>query len=347
VSAGLPRAFGPAVVRAEIRSSPEDFLVEEVPAFEPTGEGEHLLLTVEKRGLNTSAAAAVLARWAGLPDMAIGYAGMKDRHAVTRQRFSVHLPRRSAPELALLESDSLRVLHSTWHNRKLPRGALAGNRFQLALRQCEGERAAIEARLAAIGARGIPNWFGQQRFGREGGNVAAALQMFEGRRVRREQRSILLSSARSELFNRVLARRVAEDCWDTGLEGEVWALQGSRSVFGPEPYNPDLAARLARLDIHPSGPLWGEGPLRSQAACAALEREALADAQSTQLRHGLEAAGLAQERRALRLGVAGLHWAWLDEATLALSFELPPGSYATAVLHELGEMVDRSARCSN
>ncbi|MEE7548471.1 tRNA pseudouridine(13) synthase TruD, partial [Xanthomonas sp. Kuri4-1] len=263
-----PRAHGPSVLGAHMRSTPEDFQVDELPGFEPSGEGEHLLLTIRKRGQNTAFVAKRLAQWAGLPEMAVSYAGLKDRHAVTTQRFSVHLPRRVAPDLALLDDADLQVVESTWHNRKLQRGALAGNRFVLVLREVRGERAAVEQRLDAIAARGIPNWFGEQRFGREGGNVAAALAMFGGRRVRKDQRSLLLSAARSALFNQVLARRVAQGDWDLPLEGEVWMLDGSRSVFGPEPWGEALAERLARFDIHPSGPLWGAGELRSREAAA-------------------------------------------------------------------------------
>ena len=340
MSEALPHAFGPPLLAANIRTTVEDFFVEEIPSFEATGEGEHFLLTIEKRGQNTAAVAKRLAEWAGLPEMAIGYAGMKDRHAVTRQRFSVHLPRRVAPDVATLESGQLHVIEHAWHNRKLPRGALAGNRFVLVLREVQGEREAIDARLAQIAARGLPNWFGDQRFGREGGNVAAALSMFEGRRVRRDQRSILLSAARSALFNQVLAARVQDGSWDAALEGEVWVLSGSRSVFGPEPWSEVLVERLAAFDIHPSGPLWGAGELRSAGDCAARELSALCDTQAIALRAGLEKAELKQERRALRLLAEGLQWEWLDDATLRLAFSLPPGSYATALLQELGQVTD-------
>ena len=340
MSNALPHAFGPAVLQASIRTTPEDFFVEEIPSFDPTGEGEHLLLTLEKRGLNTAAVAKQLAEWAGLPEMAIGYAGMKDRHAVTRQRFSVHLPKRVAPEIGALESEQLHVLSHDWHNRKLPRGALAGNRFVLVLREVQGDRQSIDERLTQVSRRGLPNWFGEQRFGRDGGNVMAALSMFEGRRVRRDQRSILLSAARSELFNQVLAARVIDGSWDAGLEGEVWVLSGSRSVFGPEAWSEVLADRLAAFDIHPSGPLWGAGELRSSGECAARELSTLSNTQAMALRAGLEKAELKQERRALRLLAEGLQWEWLDAATLRLTFSLPPGSYATALLQELGEVTD-------
>ena len=336
----IPLAYGAPVLTARMRSVAEDFQVDELPAFEASGEGEHLLLDIRKRGANTVAVAKQLAQWAGVQEMAVSYAGQKDRHAVTTQRFSVHLPKRVAPDLAALESDEVHVLASTWHNRKLQRGALAGNRFKLVLRQVQGEQAAISERLQLVAARGLPNWFGEQRFGRDGGNVPAALQMFAGRRVRKDQRSMLLSAARSALFNRVLAARVAQGNWDTALDGEVWMLDGSRSVFGPEPMSEALAERLARFDIHPSAPLWGAGELRSSGAALALEQAALADEQALALRAGLEQAGLKQERRALRLRPALMQHAWLADDVLELSFALPPGCYATAVLHELGTVAD-------
>ena len=336
----VPRALGAAVLQARIRSTAEDFRVEELPGFEPSGSGEHLLLTIEKRGMNTAFVARRLAEWAGVGDVAIGYAGLKDRHAVTLQRFSVHLPRRVAPELSTLELDAggerLHVVDHCWHAKKLPRGALAGNRFVLVLRDVVGDRAAIDQRLGAIALRGVPNYFGEQRFGRGGDNVGHALQMFSGRRVGREQRGLLLSAARSALFNQVLAARVSDGCWDAPLDGEVWMLDGSRSVFGPQPMDDTLSSRLAQFDIHPTGPLWGRGELRTTGAVAALECDALADGTSVRLRDGLERAGLKQERRALRLRPTDLEWRWPTDDSLEVAFSLPPGTYATVVLAELG-----------
>jgi len=335
-----PGAFGAPVLAARIRERPEDFRVEEIDGFEASGEGEHLLLTVEKRGMNTAFAARAIARWAGVSEQVVGYAGLKDRHAVTVQRFSVQLPGREAPDVEMLEQEGLRVLAQARHRRKLPRGALAGNRFVLVLRGAHGARDAIEARLADIAARGVPNAFGGQRFGHGGGNLDKALAMFAGRRVGREQRSLLLSAARSALFNRVLDARVADGSWERGMDGEVWALAGSRSVFGPEPWSEALAQRLAAFDIHPSGPLWGRGALRSEGACRDLEMAALDDAQSRTLRDGLERAGLEQERRALRLRPEGFAWRWPQADALEVAFSLPPGSYATAVLGQLGQVTD-------
>ena len=345
-AAPLPYALGGPVIDARIRAQDEDFRVDEVDAFEASGAGEHLLVTIEKRGMNTAFAARALAAWAGIDVDAIGYAGLKDRHAVTRQRFTLHLPGREAPALDTLQVEGLRVLAMHRHSRKLPRGALAGNAFVLVLRDVQGDREAAQARLAAIAARGVPNYFGEQRFGRGGSNVAQALAMFaaagarSGRRMRREERSMLLSAARSELFNRVLARRVEQDCWDAALDGEVWMLDGSRSVFGPEALTDALQARLDGFDIHPTGPLWGEGELRSGDVAREVELAAMQGDSATRLRNGLERAGLKQERRALRLQPSELRWQWLDDAALELRFALPPGCYATTVLRELGDITD-------
>ena len=339
----LPHAHGEAVLSARMRSVPEDFQVNELPSFEPAGSGEHLLLTVEKRGMNTAYAARLLAEWAGVPEMAIGYAGLKDRHALTVQRFTVHLPRRVAPDIALLEREGeLRVLDRHWHSRKLPRGALAGNRFGLLLRDVQGAPEAIDLRLERIARAGVPNYFGEQRFGRDGDNIAQARSMFAGRRVRREQRGILLSAARSQLFNRVLAARVERGDWDAALAGEVWMLDGTRSVFGPQPLDDALETRLQQMDIHPTGPLWGRGALRSADEVAAIEHAVLEDDESLALKKGLERAGLSQERRALRVRPADLVWTRPAPDTLSLSFSLPAGSYATAVLAELGEVAAQS-----
>ncbi|HWS78313.1 MAG TPA: tRNA pseudouridine(13) synthase TruD, partial [Thermomonas sp.] len=253
------------------------------------------------------------------------------------------LPKKVAPDIGALQSDELRVLGHAWHARKLPRGALAGNRFALVLRHVQGEREAIETRLRAVAGQGVPNYYGEQRFGRGGGNVEQAVAMFAGRRVRREERTMLLSAARSELFNRVLAARVAAGSWNVALEGEVWMLDGSRSVFGPEALTDDLQARLQAFDIHPTGPLWGDGELRSSGMARDTELAALEGDTAARLRTGLERAGLNQERRALRLRPQDMGWRWRDEAVLELRFALPPGCYATTLLRELGDITDSAS----
>ncbi len=333
--AELPLAHGRAVLRGRMRAQQEDFRVEEIDAFAASGAGEHLLLTVEKRGMNTAFAARRIARWAGVAESAIGYAGLKDRHALTRQRFSVWLPKKTSPDLASLDGDGLSVLAHDWHSRKLPRGALAGNRFVLALRDLEGEREAVEARLQAIATRGVPNYFGEQRFGHGGDNVAQAVAMFAGKRVRREERSLLLSAARSEIFNAVLGERVARGDWNAAIDGDVLMLDGSHSVFGPIDLDDTILARLAAFDIHPTGPMWGRGIARTTGEAGALESRIASTCR--ELCAGLEAAGMKQERRSLRLRVRGMAWQWIDGDALELSFTLPPGAYATVVLRELGD----------
>jgi tRNA pseudouridine13 synthase len=157
--------------------------------------------------------------------------------------------------------------------------------------------------------------------------------MFAGRRVDRDKRHFLLSAARSHIFNAVLAARVEQGCWDAPMEGEIWSLDGSRSWFGPEPFDAVLSERLAKGDIHPSGPLWGRGETPAQADAAALENAVAAA--NADLSEGLVAAKMDQERRALRMIPRGLHWRWLEGDALELSFELPAGAYATTVVREL------------
>jgi tRNA pseudouridine13 synthase len=337
----LPCAQGAPLLSAEIRCHVDDFRVEELPGFEPSGQGEHLLLEVCKRGMTTAQAARRIGEWAGVGPMAIGYAGLKDRHAATSQRFSVHFPKRVSPPVEQLEAADLSVIRADWHSRKLPRGALAGNRFSLRLRNISFEpgadTAALDARLHAIAAHGVPNYFGEQRFGRDGDNLEQARRLFAGARMQREQRSILLSAARSAVFNRVLAMRVDAANWASGAEGEVWMLDGSHSVFGPLPLDEQLAARAASQDIHPTGPMWGIGALRSEAAVRALEEAAAAE--FADICAGLEKAGMKQERRALRMRIQDLAWEWI-EGDLLLGFALPPSAYATVLLRELGRIRD-------
>ncbi len=329
----LPYAYGAPPLTATLRATPEDFAVDEDLGFVADGAGEHVFLRVEKRGANTDFVARELARFAGVGVEAVSYAGLKDRHAVTRQTFSLHLPGKRDPEWVTLAHPEFRVLESARHSRKLKRGALKGNAFQIVLRDVSGDRAVADRLIQAIASRGVPNYFGEQRFGRGGANIERALSMFAGRRVPRHERSLLLSAARSHLFNCVLSARVERNQWNRPLDGEVWMLAGSHSIFGPEALTPDLIERHARGDIDPTGPLWGEGDLRCVAEVAELER-AIAVRHSV-LAAGLVANGLRQERRALALRPGDLAARWTDETQLELRFNLGSGSYATAVLREL------------
>jgi tRNA pseudouridine13 synthase len=330
----LPRALSSVPITGRIRTIAEDFVVEELPAFEASGEGEHLLLTIQKRGMNTAFCAQQIARWAGIDERDVSYAGMKDRHALTTQRFSVRIPKKISPDVSALNTEECKVLDATWHSRKLARGALAGNRFALTLRDVRADKTQLQESLQKIKAQGVPNYFGEQRFGQEHANVDKALAMFGGQRVDRAKRSIYLSAARSYLFNHLLASRVQQGSWNQALPGEVWMLEGTKSIFGPEAFTDELAQRLAELDIHPTGPMWGAGELRSQEQV--LEIESTLASQFPEICTGLAKADLRQERRALRLLVKNLSWDLVADDVLQLSFELPPGAYATSLLAELG-----------
>jgi tRNA pseudouridine13 synthase len=331
----LPFAWGGPPLVGVLREQPEDFFVDEDLGIAPDGAGEHVFVRVEKRGANTDWVARELARIAGVRPDAVNFAGLKDRHAVTRQTFSVHLPGKREPEWSAVSHAEFRVLDAVRHSRKLKRGALKGNRFRIVLRHVKGERAAAEQSLAQIAAHGVPNYFGEQRFGREAGNVQRALAMFAGRRVQRHERSLLLSAARSQLFNCILSRRVRDGSWNRPTDGDVWMLAGTHSIFGPEPLTPEIAQRCASGDINPTGALWGAGDLRSRDAVAALESAVAGE--YTALARGLVDNGLEQERRALVLRPRELGWRWLSVADMEVSFYLESGAYATVLLREIAD----------
>lgn len=329
-----PRALGTPEASARVRACPEDFRVDELRDSEADGEGEHLLLHIRKRNRNTEEVARALARHAGVRARDVAYCGLKDRIAVTTQWFSVWLPGKPDPDWSPILGEDLELLGQVRHRRKLQRGGLRGNRFTLLLREVQGDREALENRLATVLEHGVPNYFGEQRFGRDGGNLAAALAMFAGRRVKdRHRRGLYLSAARSLLFNEVLAARVRDASWNRALPGEALQLAGSRSFFVANEIDDEIVARLASSDVLPSGPLWGRGELPSMAVARAVEEAVLVS--HGDFREGLEKAGLKQERRALRLPVVDLRWQWLDgRQDLQLVFSLPAGCYATAVLRE-------------
>lgn len=333
VTEDLPFAYGGPSLAGILRREPEDFFVDEDLGFEPDGSGEHALVRVEKRGANTEWVARELARFAGVGNGAVSYAGMKDRHAVTRQTFSLHLPGRPDPDWSGLQHAEFRVLEAARHGRKLRTGALRGNAFRIVIREVQGDRGKLDDQVTAIRSGGVPNYFGEQRFGRRGDNVENARRVFAGRRVPRHERGVLLSAARSLLFNDVLAGRVRDGSWDRALDGDVWMLAGSQSIFGPVAEDDELCGRLAAGDIAPTGPLFGAGELRSQSDAAAIERTVAA--RHADLVAGLAANGLQQERRSLVLRAGDLAVRWLTESDLELSFSLRKGSYATVIIREI------------
>ena len=331
----LAYARGKPASSARMRQCPEDFRVTEIPLLEPDGEGEHVWLWIRKRNENTQHVAELLSTHAGVHPRQVSYAGMKDRRAVTEQWFSVQLPGREEPDWQAMNCETLTVLRHQRHSRKLRRGTLKGNSFRITLREIGGDQAALEQRLAAARDRGVPNYFGEQRFGRGGSNLYTAEKLFKNIRLRlsRNKRGLTLSAARSFLFNQVLSARVYAGNWDVPLAGDAMQLQGSHSYFIAESLDADLMSRVASQDVHSTGPLYGRGESPVSNDCLELESTVLGA--YTSWREGLEQAGLVQDRRALRLGVSDLAWQWADAGGLVLTFDLPAGAYATSVLREI------------
>jgi tRNA pseudouridine13 synthase len=325
--------MGPPACRGVLRAEIDDFRVQELPRVEPEGEGNHLWLEVEKRNANTDWLARQLAALAGVPARDVGFAGMKDRRGVTTQWFSVGLQEARDREWEQWDIPDAMILRAVLHPRKLKRGTLRGNRFRLVLRQVEGPRDELEERLRGVGRQGVPNYFGPQRFGHGGRNVARGIKWLEhGGRLPRNKRSLYLSSVRSYLFNEVLSERVGLGNWDSILDGDAAILDGSRSTFPCAMPDPDLDRRCREFDIHPSGPLPGGG--ESAVAGEAAEIESKVLGRYEKLIHQMDRAGLKAARRGLRLLPGRMDWSF-DGSSLILGFELQAGGYATSVLREL------------
>ena len=333
-----PLAYGEPLGSAVLKATAEDFQVDEVLDIPLSGDGEHLGLWVEKRGLNTEEAARRIAKAAGVPLRTVSYAGLKDRQALTRQWFSVQLPGKADPDLSAAENDTLKILKTSRHKRKLQRGAHAANGFTLRLTQLDADKEALQQRLELISKQGVPNYFGSQRFGWQGGNLGEARD-YAARKALPEQRNVrsrLLSTARSYLFNQVLAARVADGSWQRAQVGDLLAFTDSRSFF-PAGEAECSDPRLAILDLHPTGPLWGEGESATTHATHVLEQSIAA--READLRDWLVRAGMSHERRILRLPIGRLTWHYPEPDVLQLEFVLPAGCFATVLVRELVDLV--------
>jgi tRNA pseudouridine13 synthase len=313
---------------------PEDFEVEELPAYLPGGEGEHLYLWVEKRGRDTREVVRALAAALGVEEGEVGVAGMKDRHAVTRQLLSV--PARGEARLGDFSLEGVRVLWARRHGNKLRTGHLRGNRFRLRVRGVKDEGAAREC-FSRLCARGVPNYFGEQRFGREGDNADLGRLLVLGQRLPRRpdrfQRKLYLSAFQSRLFNRALAERLRAGTFDVPLLGDVLRREDSGGLFLCEAPEVD-APRAAAFEVSPAGPLFG--PRMPAAAHAVAEAEARLLAQEgvtlEDFRRGGDETQGGRRPYRVRLSSPSLEREGED---LLLAFELPRGAYATEVLHEL------------
>lgn len=335
-------AYGKPQWRAGFRTEPEDFLVYEDLPEPPQGSGEHIYLYIQKRNNNTAWIAKQLAGIAGVQNMDVSYAGMKDRRAVTEQWFSIYFPKGDEPKWDELELEGCRILKVSRGASKLRRGAHLHNRFEIRLRNVSGDRDSLEQRLKQT-VNGVPNYFGEQRFGIEGQNLVRAQLWYEqGVRIKnRQQKKFIVSASRSYLFNLVLSRRIELENWQSKIAGDV--LQGPVSITGsasdltdPNLNEDEQAADTIPADGSvPTGPLWGRGRLDTSDAALDLENEVLQDWSKWQ--HELEHQGLRQDRRALNLLPQAYSWQWEDD-DLVIKLTLPPGTYATAVLREICQL---------
>ena len=329
-----PRLLGPTLGSARFKSEMEDFVVEEILGFEPTGEGEHCLVWVEKIDRNTNDVAAAFAKKLGIRKRLVNHCGLKDRHGVTRQWFNLHLPGLPSPAATDLDYEGVRVLKVTRNLRTLRRGCHQGNRFTIRLRDCTFTQADAAERWQKIIDRGVPNYFGPQRFGRDGGNVEQAARLMSGEIEVRDRalRGILISAARSYLFNAFVVKRIELGTWDVPLDGEVFGFADKRSLVLPDNLRGDERERVSDGTLELTAPLWGTGELLSRAEVKAFE-ESVAES-FPEIVTGLARYNLRQERRVIRLRPEASKLTWENESTLILEFSLPTGTYATTILSE-------------
>jgi len=330
----LAYLYGKPQVTGDLRTVESDFKVFEQLPFSPCGEGEHLLIKVKKTGLNTVFVAKQLANYFSVKENLVTYAGLKDRFAVTEQWFGVHVPGKQQYNLTDLVVDGLEILEYARHNKKLRTGALTGNRFEITLRNVSDINTLVR-RWHAIAEHGVPNYFGEQRFGIEGGNIERAKALFSGTKVKdKKKRGIYLSAARSLLFNELVNQRVEDNMFDQLQAGDVLMLAGTQSVFPVEYVDGVLQKRFIEKDVDITAPLWGTGALMTAGEPNRLEQK-LTD-KFGDFCQGLEKFGLKQERRRIRLTLSeGQVETEQDNNIVHLSFFLPSGCFATTIMREL------------
>jgi tRNA pseudouridine13 synthase len=333
----LPGLLGPEFrVGGLLKSRNEDFVVEELPLYDFSGEGDHVYLTLRRSGLTTFEIEAELRRIFELHDADIGSAGLKDRHAVATQTFSIYLPTLATEDcLARFRERSelsLEIVDVSRHGNRLKMGHLLGNRFRLRIRGA-GDDALARARagMAKLVTSGLPNYFGAQRFGGRGDNAERGLDALRGRRMPPKKRKLMVSALQSALFNEWLARRIEDGLYEEVLPGDV-----ARTEFGGLFLVEDLAAERARFlsgEIDYTGPMFGTKGMRAADEAGAREASILAehDLEPASFR-GVKAPGA---RRRARL-VPGEARVEDEEGDPVLVFTLPKGSYATELARELG-----------
>lgn len=332
-----------------LRVKKSDFKVYELLPFLPCGEGEHLYIHIRKIGANTVFVARELAKYFKVKETLVSYAGLKDRFAITEQWFGVHLPGKQTFDLSDLVIDGVEIISFKRHNKKLRTGALTGNRFELILREVT-ELKELNERWNKIIAQGVPNYFGEQRFGIDGGNIDKALSLFSGTKVKdKKKRGMYLSTARSLIFNDIINERIKHHTFMKFQKGDVAMLSGTQSVFLVEDANDLINQRLIEKDIDITASLWGAGELMTQDQPKIFEQQ-VADTHN-EFSTGLPRFGLKQERRRIRLVVDNPELEVMPINSMSdksvcvkIGFTLSSGSYATTVLRELIDYKDCSQR---
>lgn len=344
----LSHAFPQAETSALFKQQPHDFCVDEELGFSFAGHGAHYCLRLQKTDLASSDVAWTIARSFDLDISEVGYAGLKDKGAISSQWFSFPAAGLDESSLCGIESDQLKILDVQRNDRKIKTGSHRGNHFKIRLVSCEGGKSSFERQLKRIREEGVPNYFGPQRFGFSMANIiqvqdlmsrtGSAKSALAG--VKRSKRSMLFSAARSYLFNQVLSDRVANGSWIQYRQGDVLNLDTTSRFFCLESgasWDEELQQRLDGFDIHLSGPLPGlidgKDKYVSSGEAADIEYAVLGD--FPLLCSGLERFGLRAGRRALRFKPRDLCWHWSGENELQLEFSLSRGVYATSLLREL------------
>ncbi|MGH7281996.1 MAG: tRNA pseudouridine(13) synthase TruD [Polyangiaceae bacterium] len=322
----------------QIKALPEDFVVEEIPAYEPCGEGEHLYVRFTKRGLTTDEAVRTVAKALKANPREAGVAGLKDRVGVTTQTVSFFLPKKLHPDAdatALqLQLDGITLISAVRHGNKIKTGHLHGNRFDVLVRDvADHEMTALQASFDRIRADGVPNAYGEQRFGRDQQNASQARAWLKGEGLAPKDpraRRFLFSALQSEAFNHVLARRVKERTWNRCIRGDLLQKADSGGLFLCEDVEKDLP-RCVSGEVSPTGPMFGPKMRETEADAHVIEeeskRECIGDIDWTLAR------GLGDgTRRALRLWVSDLRFFTEQAGSLRVHFMLPKGAYATTVI---------------
>ena len=327
--------YGKPTVHGLYKQQYADFIVIEELGFDLTGEGEHILVYLEKKDCNTIYVAEQLAKYVGISAKNVSYAGLKDRQAVTQQWFSLHMPGKETPDFSQFDLAGCRILQINRHNKKLKIGALKGNRFKIILRNLS-DKQAIEPKLNLIKQYGVPNYFGEQRFGREQNNMTQAIKWASGEiSVKdRKKRSFYLSAARSAIFNEIVSQRIEQNIEQTVLDGDILQLSKSNSWFLSKTEELLLLQqRLQNGEINITAPMVGDSPLSTTSI--ALEFETNCLKRWSCFEELFKKERMATIRRSILLRPEQLEWQWISENDIEISFYLPSGCYATSVLREL------------